>query len=178
MGGIPFYNTHIQSKIPKDFSSGVFGGDEQSKLCRDSNPAEQSSRGFSPSLSALYSVVIKSQKSKIPKDFSSGVFGGEGGIRTLVGVLAQTRFPVVRLRPAQPPLQVASLDDYNMIPQNFGFVKGFLKKTFKYLQKIRRAFARRILYQAFPWVANQPSLDWLILMPGPMVDAITQDLMY
>ena len=33
-------------------------------------------------------------------------------------------------------------------------------------------------YQAFPWVANQLSLDWLILMPGPMVDAITQDLMY
>ena len=30
--------------------------------------------------------------------------GGERGIRTLVGVLAQTRFPVVRLRPAQPSL--------------------------------------------------------------------------
>ena len=29
-------------------------------------------------------------------------FGGKIGIRTLVGVLAQTRFPVVRLRPAQP----------------------------------------------------------------------------
>ncbi len=28
--------------------------------------------------------------------------GGKIGIRTLVGVLAQTRFPVVRLRPAQP----------------------------------------------------------------------------
>ena len=31
-------------------------------------------------------------------------FGGKIGIRTLVGVLAQTRFPVVRLRPAQPSL--------------------------------------------------------------------------
>ena len=30
--------------------------------------------------------------------------GGEKGIRTLVGVSAQTRFPVVRLRPAQPSL--------------------------------------------------------------------------
>gem|GEM_PF-6393057 len=29
--------------------------------------------------------------------------GGKGGIRTLGGVLAHTRFPVVRLRPAQPP---------------------------------------------------------------------------
>ena len=25
---------------------------------------------------------------------------------------------------------------------------------------------------------DQLSLDWLILMPGPMVDAITQDLIY
>ena len=30
--------------------------------------------------------------------------GGERGIRTLVRVLAETRFPVVRLRPAQPSL--------------------------------------------------------------------------
>ena len=32
-------------------------------------------------------------------------YGGERGIRTLDGVLAHTRFPVVRLRPAQPSLQ-------------------------------------------------------------------------
>ena len=31
-------------------------------------------------------------------------YGGEKEIRTLVGVLAQTRFPVVRLRPTQPSL--------------------------------------------------------------------------
>ena len=30
-----------------------------------------------------------------------------------------------------------------------------------------------------PWFSsNQLSLDWLTLMPGPMVDAITQDLIY
>ena len=34
------------------------------------------------------------------------VFGGERGIRTLERVLAVTRFPVVRLRPAQPPFHV------------------------------------------------------------------------
>ena len=33
------------------------------------------------------------------------VVGGERGIRTLGRVLADTRFPVVRLRPAQPSLQ-------------------------------------------------------------------------
>ena len=32
--------------------------------------------------------------------------GGEKGIRTLERVLAVTRFPVVRLRPAQPSLQM------------------------------------------------------------------------
>ena len=32
--------------------------------------------------------------------------GGKGGIRTLERVLAVTRFPVVRLRPAQPPFRV------------------------------------------------------------------------
>ena len=30
--------------------------------------------------------------------------GGEGGIRTLETLLTPTRFPIVRLRPAQPPL--------------------------------------------------------------------------
>ena len=33
--------------------------------------------------------------------------GGERGIRTLVRVLTETRFPVVRLRPAQPSLHFA-----------------------------------------------------------------------
>ena len=32
-------------------------------------------------------------------------YGGERGIRTLGRVLADTRFPVVRLRPAQPPFR-------------------------------------------------------------------------
>ena len=36
--------------------------------------------------------------------------GGKGGIRTLERVLAVTRFPVVRLRPAQPPFRVRSLN--------------------------------------------------------------------
>ena len=35
--------------------------------------------------------------------------GGEREIRTLVGVLAQTRFPVVRLRPAQPSLHATCI---------------------------------------------------------------------
>lgn len=34
------------------------------------------------------------------------LFGGEKGIRTLEVVLALTRFPVVRLRPAQPSLRM------------------------------------------------------------------------
>ena len=43
-------------------------------------------------------------------------FGGERGIRTLGTVLGYTRFPVVRLRPAQPSLQlyfILFLPDYD-----------------------------------------------------------------
>ena len=45
---------------------------------------------------------------KRTKQLLRSFFGGERGIRTLVGVLAQTRFPVVRLRPAQPSLHGSS----------------------------------------------------------------------
>ena len=44
-------------------------------------------------------------------DKSAFFVGGERGIRTLGTVLAFTRFPVVRLRPAQPSLQI----DFNII---------------------------------------------------------------
>ncbi len=47
------------------------------------------------------SAPTNPQKNRHPKDVYSG---GEKGIRTLDGVLAHTRFPVVRLRPAQPSL--------------------------------------------------------------------------
>ena len=47
--------------------------------------------------------------------------GGERGIRTLGTGLPHTRFPVVRLRPAQPSLHA----DSNIIPQLLGFVKCF-----------------------------------------------------
>lgn len=39
-------------------------------------------------------------------------YGGEKGIRTLEALSTLTRFPIVRLRPAQPPLRKA-LDHYN-----------------------------------------------------------------
>jgi hypothetical protein len=47
-------------------------------------------------------------------------FGGERGIRTLERVLAVTRFPVVRLRPAQPSLRVLSknIKIYCFAPDN------------------------------------------------------------
>ena len=53
------------------------------------------------------------EKNNTNPDFVSGFVlfsnGGEKEIRTLVGVLALTRFPVVRLRPAQPSLRAADL---------------------------------------------------------------------
>ena len=41
------------------------------------------------------------------------LLGGKGGIRTLGRVLADTRFPVVRLRPAQPPFRTQALTLYH-----------------------------------------------------------------
>ena len=63
-------------------------------------------------------------------------FGGEKGIRTLVGGLLQTRFPVVRLRPAQPSLRAGRYSpsrgthtrDLCILPHIAGFVKRFSEK--------------------------------------------------
>ena len=52
-------------------------------------------------------------------------FGGEREIRTLGRVLAYTRFPVVRLRPAQPSLHA----DPCIISYSFFKIKPFLKKS-------------------------------------------------
>ena len=49
------------------------------------------------------------QKQKEPTVWTLFVFGGESEIRTHGTVLAFTRFPVVRLRPAQPSLRTTCL---------------------------------------------------------------------
>ena len=47
---------------------------------------------------------------KNPLSYENGfLFGGEKGIRTPERVLAVTRFPIVRLRPAQPSLRATVL---------------------------------------------------------------------
>ena len=80
--------------------------------------------------------------SKTKKD-TDGVlfcFGGEKEIRTLVGVLAQTRFPVVRLRPTQPSLRA----DLGILSQNYPFVKSFFLfclKTSENIPVLRRKTA-------------------------------------
>ena len=55
------------------------------------------------------------QKNQSHPAFAEWLFvrGGEKEIRTLVGVLAQTRFPVVRLRPAQPSLRATTYIFYH-----------------------------------------------------------------
>ena len=62
-------------------------------------------------------VIDKTKKHRLLGAFR----GGEKEIRTLVGVLAQTRFPVVRLRPTQPSLRA----DLGILSQNNPFVKSF-----------------------------------------------------
>ena len=52
------------------------------------------------------------------------LYGGEIGIRTLVRFTAVTRFPVVRLRPAQPSLHKSRAND-GSIPHLFPLVKSY-----------------------------------------------------
>ena len=54
-----------------------------------------------------YGIYLLFTKIKTPRKLSvCKGFGGERGIRTLGTLLTYTRFPVVRLRPAQPSLHV------------------------------------------------------------------------
>ena len=57
-------------------------------------------------------------------------YGGEEGIRTLETLLTPTRFPIVRLRPAQPPLHAQIIEiSLNIIPDKTRFVKCFSRKS-------------------------------------------------
>ncbi len=62
------------------------------------------------SLPSVRILLYICQNKKHP-DWDAFCFGGQRGIRTLERVLAVTRFPVVRLRPAQP--SVHNIKHYN-----------------------------------------------------------------
>lgn len=67
---------------------------------------------------------------KFPIQMDREFFGGEEGIRTLETLLTPTRFPIVRLRPAQPPLHAQIIEiSLDIIPDKPQFVKRFLRKT-------------------------------------------------
>ena len=68
---------------------------------------------------------MKSEEVKIPNANAFGIFGGEKGIRTPERVLAVTRFPIVRLRPAQPSLR-ATVTLYLKLPKKSSVI---FKKT-------------------------------------------------
>ena len=76
------------------------------------------------------------------------VCGGERGIRTLGTVLAFTRFPIVRLRPAQPSLHLL---DFYIISQKSKKSIPFLKKyslflkNNEYRQKNIKKISKKVL---------------------------------
>ena len=62
--------------------------------------------------------------------FLSWAYGGKKGIRTLEGFMGPTRFPVVRLRPAQPSFHIqlrVSQERFNIISVQGMNVKAFLQ---------------------------------------------------
>ena len=74
--------------------------------------------------------------------------GGERGIRTLGTVLAFTRFPIVRLRPAQPSLHLL---DFYIISQKYKKSSLFLKFFLlfidffqKIIKKVKNIFKKGI----------------------------------
>ena len=75
---------------------------------------------------------INSKTKKLPRG-SFFVFGGEIGIRTLVRFTAVTRFPVVRLRPAQPSLHKSRANG-GSIPHLFPLVKSYFSFFKIYLE--------------------------------------------
>ena len=59
--------------------------------------------------SVVVGVVIAFfiQKTPSVETLQTAIYGGQGGIRTLDTLLTYTRVPVVRLRPAQPPVHIS-----------------------------------------------------------------------
>ena len=79
----------------------------------------------------IFSLTNKSRMRLHP----AFVCGGERGIRTLGTVLAFTRFPIVRLRPAQPSLHLL---DFYIISQKNKKSIPFLKKVYLFLKKLKK----------------------------------------
>ena len=65
-------------------------------------------------------------------------YGGKRGIRTLGGFVALTRFPVVRLRPAQPSFHVPLKRCLYIIPRNMQIVNRFFQKNSRKLKKYKK----------------------------------------
>ena len=73
----------------------------------------------------------KTQKRTVQRTVLKHAAGGKKGIRTLERVLAVTRFPIVRLRPAQPSFHIFN---FYIIPQLSPKVKHFFRFFSKYVK--------------------------------------------
>jgi hypothetical protein len=78
-------------------------------------------------------IKLKHNKRLLLPNRKSLYFGGERGIRTLGTLLTFTRFPVVRLRPAQPSLHkmILNLNRLNIVQQIIPLVNEISHKTDK-----------------------------------------------
>ena len=92
--------------------------------------------------------ITKLAKSKKDGHLISGVrLGGEREIRTLGTFIGFTRFPVVRLRPAQPSLQISQTVGQGRLLIGCLFIirqiLRFVKRKFPDFKKVFRARTRR-----------------------------------
>ena len=90
---------------------------------------------------------MRGRREKVLRTEILRTFGGERGIRTLETLLTPTRFPIVRLRPAQPSLQAAlhavASATWTIIPWKFKTSREIFKKSKKFLKQEKQDAKRR-----------------------------------
>ena len=123
---------------------------------------ERAPRGFRRSTELIFASQKVRSRAALYRKKQEGccciplVFcGGESEIRTHGTVLAFTRFPVVRLRPAQPSLHI----DSTIIPQENIKIKSFLKKFFIFSQFLLKSAL--LLFSDWLFLGFQPSFSLL-----------------
>lgn len=106
---------------------------------------------------------------------AGALYGGKRGIRTLEGFRGPTRFPVVRLRPAQPSFQGSRLTAWAIIASCAGVVKRLLQYFFRFFgsrgQNPRRPAFWKGKYPPAPAAAGRGKRKKAPRRTGPERDA-------
>ena len=133
---IPGSIFRTKKKIRKPFSLRIFLAEREGfgNLCcaklpalGDTAPARRLPKNLPPAgflhgnhpFGCESHLLLQKERTERANARSVLFFGGKRGIRTLGGFMAHTRFPVVRLRPAQPSFHVEVLTRFELVNEGF-----------------------------------------------------------